>query len=59
MSVTDPKEVSVVHDKVLNLDVGVLINFIFLVNCHSFPIAEGKFGDRVGCFFVLGFLVVS
>jgi len=53
MPVTDSEKISVIHDEVFNLDVGVLVNFVFFVNCHPFPVADSKFGNRVDWLFIL------
>lgn len=59
MTVTDPKKIPLLHHKILDQNVGILVDFIFLVDCHSSSIAEGILRDNVDCLALLDFAVLG
>lgn len=47
MSIAHPEQIAVLHHKIFDNYVGVLIDFILFVDCESLPVAEGVLGDKV------------
>lgn len=47
MAIANPEQIAVLHHEILYDYIGVLINFIFFVDCESLPVAEGVFGDEI------------
>jgi hypothetical protein len=58
MTITHSKQISILHHKILNDDIGILIDLILLIYCHALPVTKGILRDEVqrGCIFILGVL---
>jgi hypothetical protein len=44
MAVANTEQIAIVHDEILDKNVSILIDFIFFVNSHPFPVAKCVFG---------------
>ena len=58
VSVAHAEEIPILHHEIFNDDIGILVDFIFLIDGKAFSIAEGILGNEVqgGVIFIFGVL---